>query len=538
MKKSRFHLYEKKWMCILIMLCKAIVSAFLAYYVAEMLAVLVDGATMHGIAQTVRMHMGKIGLLLTAIVLHYALGYLKNVLFEWERAFSRNRAMEAILGMPYDLIDQKNQAEYFNIISSDLELALSFLDELDSAITQFAKSMGAIVFIFSLSWKISFVLTMLGLVIVSYHYFISPRFGRIQDSIQTDDSNVRSIIMQQYASYGYRRFFGFPSLERLFRDMYARYIASCLDKAKWQAMTSVFDYLLGFFQTYLPLLLVGMMAGEFSLGSVLAIINNTVAFMGIFRSIGKIFIGIQESHAGVKRISSLMEMTEKEEKNVRIQKKMPSQEKNPRIEIEKLKYCYNDERLGVYIESASWDTAAHIGIVGEKGCGKTTLLKVLVGLLEHYQGSVTLGGKEIRDIAVRKTGYIAYLPQNFPIFDMTILENFELMAPGKSREEYMQYAALVNMDREIKKMPEGLNTPVNSNKVSTGQRQRLSLCMVLMRESALLVLDEPVSNLDSENIAVLRQLFGQMTGRTFLIVSHNPEIFDDTFKIYNIMRMR
>ena len=186
------------------------------------------------------------------------------------------------------------------------------------------------------------------------------------------------------------------------------------------------------------------------------------------------------------------------------------------------------------MENASWDMSANIGIVGEKGCGKTTLLKVLVGLLEHYQGSVTFGGKEIRDIAVRKSGAIAYLPQDFPIFDMTILENFELMAPGKSSEEYMQYAALVNMDREIKKMPEGLNTLVNSNKVSTGQRQRLSLCMILMRESVLLVLDEPISNLDSENITVLRQLFCNRTGKTFLIVSHNPEIFDDTFKIYSI----
>ena len=172
----------------------------------------------------------------------------------------------------------------------------------------------------------------------------------------------------------------------------------------------------------------------------------------------------------------------------------------------------------------------------EKGCGKTTLLKVLVGLLENYQGSMTLGGQEIRDTAVSKSGYIAYLPQDFPIFDMTILENFELMAPGKSREEYMRYAALVNMDREINQMPERLNTPVNSNKVSTGQRQRLSLCMALMRKSGLLVLDEPVSNLDSENITVLRQLFGDMKEKTFLIVSHNTEIFDDSFKIYTMRK--
>lgn len=536
MKKNKFYLYEKKWLCMLIILCKALISAFLAYYVAKMLAVLVDGTITHGMAPTVRAHMGEIGLLFTAIVLHYTLGYLKNALFEWERTFSRNRVMGTILQIPYDFINQKNQAAYFNIISSDLELALSFLDELDSAVTQFAKSMGAIVFIFSLSWKISFALTMLGLIIVLYHYFISPGFGRIQDSIQTDDSDVRSIIMQQYASYEYRRFFGFPSLERLFCDTYARYMESCLDKAKWQAITSVFDYLLGFFQTYLPLFLAGMMAGEFSLGSVLAIISNTAAFMGIFRSAGKTFIKIQESHAGVKRISSLIEMGENEDNNVQIQKKMPSQEKIPGMEIGKLKYVYNDGRTGVYVESASWDTSANIGIVGEKGCGKTTLLKVLVGLLENYQGSVTLGGKEIRDIAVRKSGYIAYLPQNFPVFDMTILENFELMAPGKSREEYMRYAALVNMDHEIKKMPEGLNTPVNSNKVSTGQRQRLSLCMILMRESVLLVLDEPVSNLDAENITVLRRLFHDMTGKTFLIVSHNPEIFDDTFKIYRMRK--
>lgn len=68
MKKGKFHLYEKKWMCVLIMVCKAIVSAFQSYYLAKMFAVLVDGTTTQGIAVTVRTHMGEIFLLLTAIV--------------------------------------------------------------------------------------------------------------------------------------------------------------------------------------------------------------------------------------------------------------------------------------------------------------------------------------------------------------------------------------------------------------------------------------------------------------------------------------
>lgn len=531
--KNKFRFYDKIWLCVLTSLCKALASAFLAYYTAKVLALLVDNTLAAGAAYTFRENTGKLAILLAVIGLHYILNYWKDTLFEWESYFARNKVLGAILEIPYDTIYQKNQAEYFHMISSDLELASSFFGELDSTINQFAKSFGAILFIFSLSWQIGLALALLGLAIVFYHHFISPRFGSLQGNIQADGSDVRNIAMQTYASYEYGHFFPFALLEQKFDAAYTSFISHSLEKAKWQAITSIFDYLLGFLQTYLPLLLVGIMAGEFSLGNVLAILGNTVAFMGVFRAIGRMLIGIQKSLAGITRILPLMETAEKK-KGMPLHKDSLRQKRISRIEIKDLTYQYEDGRTGISIKNASLDASANIGITGVKGSGKTTLLKILTGLLENYQGRVTLDGAEIRNLDLSINSYMAYLPQDFPIFDMTILENFELMAPGKSPQEYLQYAALVNMEREIKEMPEGLNTSVNSNKVSTGQRQRLSLCMVLMRESPLIVLDEPASNLDPENTALLRRLFGSMTGKLFLIVSHDPEIFDDTFRIHMI----
>lgn len=63
---------------------------------------------------------------------------------------------------------------------------------------------------------------------------------------------------------------------------------------------------------------------------------------------------------------------------------------------------------------------------------------------------------------------------------MTIYENFKLVAPDKNTEDYIRYASIVNIDKEISEMPEGLHTPINSNTISTGQRQRIALCMTFI----------------------------------------------------------
>ena len=172
------------------------------------------------------------------------------------------------------------------------------------------------------------------------------------------------------------------------------------------------------------------------------------------------------------------------------------------------------------------------GFVGKNGAGKTTLIRLVCGLQTATSGEYTLYGRKNTDKEINKSrkrmGAVVETPSIY--LDMTAEENL--------KEQY-RILGLPSFDglKELLKLVGLENTGKKKAKnFSLGMRQRLGIAVALCGDPDFLVLDEPVSNLDSENITVLRQLFGDMKEKTFLIVSHNTEIFDDSFKIYTMRK--
>lgn len=133
-------------------------------------------------------------------------------------------------------------------------------------------------------------------------------------------------------------------------------------------------------------------------------------------------------------------------------------------------------------------------------------------------------GVELKEISEEFliNGY-AYLPQDFPILDLTIRENFQLAAPGKEDRFYEDYLKKANLFETVMALPEGMDTKVNAKTISTGQRQRLALCGILMRDTAYVVLDEPISNLDGANIEDIRRLLESMD-KKYIVITHDKRI--------------
>lgn len=133
-------------------------------------------------------------------------------------------------------------------------------------------------------------------------------------------------------------------------------------------------------------------------------------------------------------------------------------------------------------------------------------------------------GVELKEISEEflRNGY-AYLPQDFPILDLTIRENFQLAAPGKEDRFYEDYLKKANLFEMVMALPEGMDTKVNAKTISTGQRQRLALCGILMRDTTYVVLDEPISNLDGANIEDIRRLLESMD-KKYIVITHDKRI--------------
>ncbi|MDQ2791438.1 MAG: ABC transporter ATP-binding protein/permease [Actinomycetota bacterium] len=165
-----------------------------------------------------------------------------------------------------------------------------------------------------------------------------------------------------------------------------------------------------------------------------------------------------------------------------------------------------------------------IGLVGRSGGGKSTLIRLLLRLMDVDEGRILVGGQDIsrlRQADLRSL--IAYVPQDPAMFHRTLRENIAFARPGASDAEIHRAAQAAHVTEFAEALTDGFDTMVGERgiKLSGGQRQRVALARAILRDAPILLLDEATSALDSENeILIQRALWQLMDGRTALVVAH------------------
>lgn len=176
-----------------------------------------------------------------------------------------------------------------------------------------------------------------------------------------------------------------------------------------------------------------------------------------------------------------------------------------------------------------------IGIVGSSGSGKSTLVRLLLRLYDPQEGSVRLGGHDLKNIA-RETLYqhIAVVQQETYLFHGTVAENLRFGKPDATEAELQKAAQTANAHEFIEKLPQKYDTVIGERgiKLSGGQRQRIAIARAILRDCPVLILDEALSAVDSENEAIIQQALDRaMVGRTTLVLAHRLSSVLDSDRI-------
>ncbi len=176
-----------------------------------------------------------------------------------------------------------------------------------------------------------------------------------------------------------------------------------------------------------------------------------------------------------------------------------------------------------------------VGLVGVNGSGKTTLANLLCGSYRPRHGQVLVGGRDAHAINAQPgRRLVALAPQDAPLFQRTIRQNLTYGRPAASEEEIWGALETVRMAGAIRQLPRGLVARVGegADQLSAGQRQRLSLARALLSAAPIVVLDEAMSWIDSEDRARIWERLRNMERRpTFLVISHHEQVIRDVDRI-------
>ncbi len=194
-----------------------------------------------------------------------------------------------------------------------------------------------------------------------------------------------------------------------------------------------------------------------------------------------------------------------------------------RIDVENVSFAYGEEQILSDV-SLSVKKGEILGIHGRSGSGKSTLLKLLMRFYDPKSGSIKINGESLPNINTRSLrDNMAYITQQTYIFNETIEENIRLARRDATLEEIMEAAKKASIHDFILSLPEGYQTKMTElgGNLSDGEKQRIGIARAFLHNAPIILLDEPTSNLDSLNEAmILKSLLNVKSEKLIILVSH------------------
>lgn len=210
------------------------------------------------------------------------------------------------------------------------------------------------------------------------------------------------------------------------------------------------------------------------------------------------------------------------------------------IKAENVTFAYEDETI---LDQVSLDVEKGnvIGIVGKSGSGKSTLLKLFMRFWNVEKGSILVSGKNIEEVNTSNLRDLeSFVTQETHLFHDSIASNLRIAKRNATMEEIQEACKKASIHDFIMGLPQGYDTPVGElgDTLSGGERQRIGLARAFLHDAPLVLLDEPTSNLDSLNEAIILKSLGEKReGKTIILVTHRESTMRIADQVYSIEKL-
>lgn len=260
-------------------------------------------------------------------------------------------------------------------------------------------------------------------------------------------------------------------------------------------------------------------AGNLSVGGLTCFLNYANQYTNPFNEISGVLTELQNAFASAKRIFEVIEQEEEKDDG-----KGNLENVQGKVEFKDVEFGYTENKMILDGINFVAEPGTKIAIVGPTGCGKTTLINLLMRFYDLNSGKILIDQKDITDVnrtSLRKS--FGMVLQDTWIKKGTIRENIKLGKPEATDEDVIQAAKSAMAYNFIKRLPEGFETIVENNDsiLSEGERQLISIARVMLLDPPMLILDEATSNIDTRTEQKVQKAFAKlMKGRTSFVVAH------------------
>ncbi len=283
--------------------------------------------------------------------------------------------------------------------------------------------------------------------------------------------------------------------------------------------------------------------GAISYGTMTLFLQISGQLTGSFSSLVSLVPGAISVATSAGRIMEITDLSLEENKDSKLAEKIEktANEHGLTIVCDNLKYTYPDGDEPV-VGQASFRVSPGetVAFVGPSGEGKTTLLRLILGLVEPDSGKITMQTKDGLEIPVSESTrrFCAYVPQGNAIFSGTVADNLRIVCPDATDEDLIDALKVADAWNFVSELPLGLNTEISEKGVnfSEGQVQRMSIARAILRDAPIVVMDEATSALDADTEEkVLTNMMKIYPNRARIITTHRPSMLQYCTRIYKIV---
>ena len=476
-----------------------------------------------------RIALGLVALFIAQAFLNYGQAYWLSAVGERAVAKLRREVFSRLLEMPPGFFADRRTGELTSRLTVDIGLLQGMLSH---QISEFARQVlalvGGVILLTLLQPKLTLTALAVAPVVVGTALIFGRRLRRMTTGVQDRVAEATAVAEEAFSQIRTVQSFVQEPAER---ERYGERIAASVRTALQRAQTRGVFFGMLTFSTFAGIVFVlwqgGLLvlAGELTAGALVSFLLYTITIAASIGALATAFTSYQEAVGAAERVFEILEMSPPI-----ADPPAPVRLSGPvrgAVAFDDVHFRYlPDTTLPWTLEGIrlSVNPGEVVAVVGPSGAGKTTLVSLLPRFWDPNRGRILLDGLEIRSLRLADLrGSIGIVPQEPALFSGSIRENIAYARPGASDADVEAAARAAHAHEFIERLPQVYDTVVGERgvKLSGGQRQRVAIARAILKNPAVLILDEATSNLDSESERLIEDALGKLLiGRTTLIIAH------------------